>query len=120
MYFTIGGLGGAAGREVSRRLVDSLKALDGRTGKDALHAMFCVYVVMRLINLAIVFVLGASCEVRKAVTSGYARAAESEEGMEMDLNGTIRTKIKDVPAQHPSFRVSRHRPWESSTSSGFS
>lgn len=80
IYITIGGVGSALGSEISGRLVQRLKNLEGWDLRKAYHGVFWVYTVMGLINAAMVFQLDGTCEVRKE-SDGYVQVATEE--MEM-------------------------------------
>ena len=83
VYIMVGGVGSAMGSEISGRLVQELKALEGWDLRKAYHGVFWVYAVMGLINAVMVFGLDGTCEVRKE-SDEYAQVATEEMEMERD------------------------------------
>ncbi|KOS20047.1 putative membrane protein [Escovopsis weberi] len=76
-YVTTSTLGSAAGMEVSGRIVDFLKAHQGRDTKRAYHLMFWAYVAMGVLSMVLSFLMSRKCEINTARGKDDAASSSS-------------------------------------------
>jgi MFS family permease len=81
-YVTVSSLGSAAGTEMSGRVVETLRNLDGWDILSAYHALFWVYVVMGLLNVLLAASMSSKCELNDPKPEGEGEATgESAQGL---------------------------------------
>ncbi|KAK0385953.1 hypothetical protein NLU13_7128 [Sarocladium strictum] len=81
-YITVSSLGSAAGTEMSGRIVDLLRNLEGWDILSAYHALFWVYVIMGLVNVLLAASLSSRCELNSSQSDDQTEASgESAQGL---------------------------------------
>lgn len=81
-YVTVSSLGSAAGTELSGRIVETLRNLDGWDILSAYHALFWVYVIMGLLNVVLAASMSSRCELNDTQTQDEHEATgESAQGL---------------------------------------
>ncbi|KAH8178536.1 major facilitator superfamily protein [Sarocladium implicatum] len=81
-YVTVSSLGSAAGTELSGRIVETLRNLDGWDILRAYHALFWVYVIMGLLNVVLAASMSSRCELNDSTAKEEQEATgESAQGL---------------------------------------
>ena len=109
-YVTVSSLGSAAGTEVSGRVVDYLRKLDGWAITDAYHAMFGLYILMGTMSAIFTLLMSEKCEVRETTpeteTEASERLLDENNADNQDLDSAPPNKPKPSPKQSLFAQIS--------------
>jgi MFS family permease len=78
-YITLSTLGSSLGSEVTGRMLEYLRNLEGWKLTDAYHALFLSYVIMGLLNAVLIFFLTKECEAEQEPEQQYSQLGQHED-----------------------------------------
>ena len=106
-YVTMSSLGASIGIEVSGRIIETLRGLDGWTLLDAYHACFWLYAIMGLVNMVSVALMSKKCELKQKTEAVDAPAVDAGETDRLladpnsDDNNSVTTSVSSKPPTTP-------------------